>query len=136
MTDNKQNKNKCNVNTKRAILPWSDTDSYNTNGTRVHHLTNEDMIRPSKPFNVRQQHTTSSPPPPPPLLNFEYEFDISSANCKSIRTNVSDSANYSDEDEEEEIKVLSAIYPSLLAPYNPSFFPSLKSSMKSQFLMT
>ena len=102
LTD-KPNKSKTNVNTKRAILPWSDNDSLNTNGTRVHHLTNDDVIRPSKP----RQHTTSSPPPPPPLLNFEYEFDISSANCKSIRTNVSDSANYSDEDEEEEIKVIS-----------------------------
>ena len=101
MTD-KANKNKTS-NTKHAILPQSE-DSYNTSGTRVHHLTNEDIIRPSKPFVLRQ-HTESSPPPPPPLLNFEYEFDISSANCKSIRTNVSDSANYSDEDEEEEIKV-------------------------------
>ncbi|CAG2165226.1 unnamed protein product, partial [Oppiella nova] len=112
----KNNKNK-SLDTKRAIHPWSDethngtgngVNGVHTNGSRTHHLTNDDMIRPAKPYNSRQQvHTSSTPPPAPPILNFDYEFDISSANnTKSIRTNVSDSANYSDEDEEEEIKVI------------------------------
>ncbi|CAG2110041.1 unnamed protein product, partial [Medioppia subpectinata] len=124
---------------KRAIPPWAtggddpylspitngNSNGYHyhqqpvttaaANGSRTHHLTNEDVIRPTKPYNSRQlSHQSSAavspppppPPPPPPTHGFDYEFDITSANCKSIRTNVSDSANYSDEDEEEEIKVI------------------------------
>ncbi len=99
----KSNKNKSNSSSKRAIIPWNE-DRYNNSPPSPPPLPTDEITRPSKSFFLRQ-HTSSPPPPPPPPINsFDYEFDISSANYKSIRTNVSDSANYSDEDEEE-IKV-------------------------------
>jgi hypothetical protein len=55
---------------------------------------------------MQRQHSTS-PPPVEPIHNYHLEYDTKSANFKSFRTNVSDSANYSDEDDEDEIKVRS-----------------------------